>query len=158
MEIRHANANDIPEIAALLLQVGQVHHQGRPDIFRQGAQKYDEAALLALLSDKNRPFFIAAEENKVLGYGFCIRKVCQGDPVLADHTSLYIDDLCVDEACRGRQIGKVLYAHIRDYAKNQGYHSVTLNVWAFNQGAIRFYENCGMKPQKITMEAILEDL
>ena len=45
MEIRFACEKDIPGMIGLLQQVGEVHHQIRPDLFRSGAQKYDEEAL-----------------------------------------------------------------------------------------------------------------
>ena len=38
MEIRKANTGDIPGMIDLLLQVGEVHHEIRPDLFRAGAQ------------------------------------------------------------------------------------------------------------------------
>ena len=41
MEIRFAEKKDIPGILELLRQVGKVHHDGRPDLFRPDAQKYD---------------------------------------------------------------------------------------------------------------------
>ena len=72
MEIRIANTGDIPGILELLRQVGQVHHDIRPDIFRSGCQKYDAAALEALLQDPQRPIFIAAHQGAVAGYCFCI--------------------------------------------------------------------------------------
>ena len=37
---KFAKAEDVTGILALLKQVGHIHHQGRPDIFRKGAQKY----------------------------------------------------------------------------------------------------------------------
>ena len=157
MEIRFAVPEDVPEIIKLLKQVGQVHHLGRPDLFRAGAQKYNEADLRNLLQDESRPIFIAEEDGKVLGYGFCILKVTKNDPVLVDNTTLYIDDLCVDETCRGKHIGKAVYAYIVGYAKTLGCVSVTLNVWAFNERAMGFYESLGMKPQKIGMEMRLEE-
>ena len=36
MEIRLANHTDIPGMIRLLQQVGQVHHDIRPDLFREG--------------------------------------------------------------------------------------------------------------------------
>lgn len=45
MEIRFANTGDVPWMIDLLQQVGAVHHQIRPDLFRTGAQKYDKEAL-----------------------------------------------------------------------------------------------------------------
>lgn len=157
MNISIAEEKHIPGMIELLKQVGQVHHLGRPDLFRAGAQKYNEADLRNLLQDGSRPIFIAEEEGKVLAYGFCIVKVTKNDPVLADNTTLYIDDLCVDENSRGKHIGKAIYARIVQYAKAIGCGSVTLNVWAFNESAKGFYESLGMKPQKIGMEMRLEE-
>ena len=34
-------------------------------------------------------------------------------------------------------------------------YNVTLNVWACNESARKFYEKCGLKPQKYGMETIL---
>ena len=154
MEIRFAQNRDIPGMIELLKQVGEVHHQIRPDLFRAGAQKYDEAALEALLKDENRPIFIAELEGKVAGYCFCILQITKNDPVLRDRKVLYIDDLCVDEAIRGRGIATKLYEHTLEYARSLGCDAVTLNVWYGNDAQI-FYEKCGMKPQKTGMEFIL---
>lgn len=155
MEIRLAEIRDIPGMIDLLRQVGEVHHRIRPDLFRTGAQKYDEAALKALLKDPDRPIFAAVEAGKLLGYCFCIVETTRNHPVLMDDRTLYIDDLCVDEACRGRHVGRALYDHARAYAKETGCRSVTLNVWCGNDSAMRFYEKQGLKPRKIYMEAAL---
>ena len=157
MEIRFAQAKDVPGILNLLKQVGMVHHKGRPDIFRNHAQKYGASQVLAMLDSSKTPIFVAVEEDKVLGYGFCMLKEYTHDPVITDHKELYIDDLCVDENCRGRGIGKKIYEDIVRYAKVRGVHSVTLNVWCCNEGAMKFYEKLGLKPQKIGMELVLEE-
>ncbi len=154
MEIRFAENRDIPGMIELLKQVGEVHHQIRPDLFRAGAQKYDEAALEALLKDPSRPIFIADQEGKVAGYCFCILQVTENDPVLRDRKVLYIDDLCVDENIRGQGIATKLYEHTVAYARGLGCDAVTLNVW-YGNDALKFYEKQGLKPQKIGMEFIL---
>ena len=155
MEIRLASNSDIPGMIELLKQVGEVHHQIRPDLFRGGAQKYNEAALEELLKDPERPIFAAVEDGKMLGYCFCVLEETQGNPVLCDVKSLYIDDLCVDENCRGKHVGSKLYDHVCGYAREIGCSAITLNVWCGNDNAMRFYESRGMKPRKIYMEAQL---
>ena len=155
MNIRFACEKDIPGMIDLLQQVGEVHHQIRPDLFRAGAQKYDAAALKRLLADPNRPILIAEAEEKVLGYAFCILQVTENDPVLCDRKVLYIDDLCVDENVRGQGIAGALYEKVLEFARELNCGAVTLNVWCGNDGAMRFYEKCGLKPQKIGMETIL---
>ena len=156
MDILFAKPQDVPGILALLRQVGNVHHEGRPDIFRSGAQKYGASQVLAMLDKSASPIFVASEGEQVLGYGFCQMKIYENDPVIADHTELYIDDLCVDENCRGKGIGKAIYREICRYAKMRRCHSVTLNVWCCNESAMKFYESLGLKPQKIGMEMPLE--
>lgn len=42
MLIRRAEERDIPRIHELLAQVAQVHHTGRPDLFRAGGRKYTD--------------------------------------------------------------------------------------------------------------------
>jgi ribosomal protein S18 acetylase RimI-like enzyme len=157
MKIRFATEADIPGMIDLLQQVGEVHHRIRPDLFRSGAQKYDEAALKALLADPSRPILIADAEGQVAGYCFCIFQETKGDSVLCDRKVLYIDDLCVDERCRGQGIAGALYEKTCAFARRSGCRAVTLNVWCGNDGAMKFYEKMGMKPQKIGMETILEE-
>lgn len=152
MVIRLAETKDIPGMLALLRQVGQVHHDIRPDIFRDRAQKYDENALQELLRDENKPIFVADDAGFVAGYCFCQLRSYAGDPVLSDRKELYIDDLCVDEARRGQGIAAKLYEHTTAYAKDIGCAFVTLNVWCGNDGAMRFYEKAGLTPRNITME------
>ena len=153
--IRQAIEKDIPKIGDLLSQVDMVHHNGRPDIFKIG-RKYSDNELRELLKDEQRPILVSVDENnEVMGYCFCIFQQHINNSVLTDIKTLYIDDLCVDESCRGQHIGKALYEHVLLYAKQNGYYNVTLNVWGFNESAKRFYEACGMSVQKIGMEQIL---
>ena len=151
MNIRFANKGDIPAMIRLLQQVGEVHHQIRPVLFRAGAQKYDEGALVALLADELRPIFIA-EEDGILGYCFCVLQITENDPVLCDRRVIYIDDLCVDETVRGKGVARALYDAVRAYGRENRFDAVTLNVWSGNDRAMHFYEKVGMKPQKVGME------
>ena len=151
MDIRPATPNDIPGILALLRQVGGVHHAIRPDIFRDGACKYDASALEALLQDPDRPIFIA-DDGSMAGYCFCILRQYRDDTVLTDRLELYIDDLCVDEIRHRQGIASRLYRHVTDYAKGCGCDFITLNVWCGNEGAMQFYQNAGLTPRNITME------
>lgn len=156
MQIRRAKESDIEGINRLLLQVCMVHHEGRPDLFIAGAKKYTDAQLIDIIHDDERPVFAAVdEENNLLGYAFCIFERHTDNNVLEKITTLYIDDLCVDEKLRGQHIGKSLYEFVINFARQNGCYNVTLNVWSCNESAMRFYEACGLKVQKTGMEKIL---
>ena len=153
--IRRAEQKDIPDILNLLLQVDMVHHNGRPDLFKGPATKYNAEELERIIADEKTPVFVCAEAGSVLGHAFCMQKQVVGNAVLTDVRTLYIDDICVDEKVRGQHIGKKLYEHVLSYAKENGFYNITLNVWSCNPGAMRFYESLGLKPQKICMEMIV---
>ena len=155
MTILRAENRHIPGLIRLLYQVGGVHHEIRPDLFRPGAIKYTEEALEALLRDENCPIFVAEEDHQVLGYCFCQVRDYHGSTVLTDRKEIYIDDLCVEEACRGRGIAKKLYAYVCDWARDTGCGYITLNVWQGNDSAMKFYEKMGMQRRSITMETKL---
>lgn len=153
--IRRAEERDIPVISNLLLQVHKVHSDVRPDLFRKGSRKYTDDELAVILKDDRTPVFVALIGGQVAGYAFCIHQQHINDNNLTDIRTLYIDDLCVDENMRGRHIGTQLYDYVISYAKENKYYNVTLNVWADNKKALKFYESLDLKVQKIGMEKII---
>lgn len=155
MQIRRAQEKDMEGIGRLLYQVLEVHHNGRPDLFKENVKKYTDQELAVLIRDDTRPIFVGVEEDRVLGYAFCVFQQHKDDNILTDIKTLYIDDLCVEENCRGQHIGRQIYEYVLDFARRQGCYNVTLNVWACNPAAQKFYEKCGLLPQKIGMEKIL---
>ncbi len=155
MIIRRAEKKDIDGINKLLRQVLDIHHSGRPDIFKSGAKKYTDDELEEIMRDDTRPIFIVIEGERVVGYAFCAFVQHNDDNILTDIRTLYIDDLCVDEFERGKHIGSELYSFVHDFARVSGCYNITLNVWSCNESAYKFYEKCGFLPQKTVMEKIL---
>ena len=153
--IRKAGAQDLPAVNQLLEQVLAIHHAGRPDLFRAQGKKYTDEELLDIFADPRTPVFVYERDGAVLGYVFsALQKQDSGS--LEPLTTLYIDDLCVEEGRRGKGIGRALFAYAKDFARAQGCHNLTLHVWACNPGAQAFYEALGMKPQYTSMELICQ--
>ena len=154
--IRRAQEKDIPAIMDLLSQVLMVHHNGRPDLFKPNATKYTVEELKENLQDDDRPIFGFPDENdRLVGYAFCVLEQHKDHNILTDIKTLYIDDICVDERSRGMHVGKALYEYVKSYARSIGCYNVTLNVWSCNPTALKFYESLGLTPYKIGMETIL---
>lgn len=156
MIIKRARIKDMEGINKLLKQVLMVHHNGRPDLFKADVKKYTDEELVAIIEDDSKPIFVALDEqDEVMGYAFCVYQQYINNNILTDVKTLYIDDLCVDETLRGQHVGKQLYDYVLAFAKENNFYNVTLNVWSCNEGAMKFYEKCGLKPQKVGMEVIL---
>ena len=153
--VRRAEARDIPAIMDLLVQVNMVHHNGRPDRFKGPTTKYTGEELSQILQNDETPVFVCVDgDDRVLGHGFCVLER-YGGQLMTERTTLYIDDICVDEAARGQRVGEAIYRHIVGYARSIGCYNVTLNVWTCNPGAMKFYERMGLTPYKVGMEQIL---
>ncbi len=153
--IRKAEARDLDAVNDLLGQVLRVHHEGRPDLFRPQGKKYSDEELLGIFADPRTPVFVYEEDGKVLGYAFCVLQK-QTSLNLMPLTTLYIDDICVDEKARGRHIGRALFEYVKAFAREQGCYNITLHVWECNPGAAAFYRSLGMQPQYTSMELLCE--
>ena len=156
MTVRRAEEKDIPVLKTLLMEVLNIHAQGRPDIFVTNTTKYTDEELVKMISDPRTPIFVYDEDGTVLGYAFCIYKERAHSNNMTDIRTLFIDDLCVDAAARGKHVGESLYHYVKDYARANGFYHVTLNVWSFNEKAIGFYEAMGLKPMEYVMEEVLK--
>lgn len=154
--IRRAESKDLQRISDLLLQVLTVHHEIRPDLFKENCRKYNDRQILALIENDLRPVFLYEDDDGVVqGYAMCVLEQHPGNNILTDIKTLYIDDLCVDENARGTGIGKQLFEYVKAYAKEQGCYNLTLNMWEGNDRAIKFYRDLGLVPYKYGMETIL---
>lgn len=156
IRIRKANRGDTKRIIELLHQVNMVHHTIRPDLFKPHTTKYDEQELESLLNDDCSPIFVY-DDGDVRGYAFCQVSEVKDHQLLQDIKTLYVDDICVDECARGQHVGRALFEYVRDYARQIGCRSITLNVWEGNEAALNFYRRMGMQVQKTTMETLLDN-
>ena len=157
MEIRRAEPRDIDGVLRLLHQVLEVHAALRPDMFVSGTTKYSAEELENLFRDDTHPVYVAVDEvGRVLGHAFCAVQEPNGAAAMAQYRSLYIDDICVDEAARGQHIATKLFEHVKKEAGRLGCYDMTLNVWTGNTGAEKFYEAMGMKPLKTTLRMVLD--
>ena len=65
---------------------------------------------------------------------------------------LFIDALVVDVNHRKNGIEKILMQEMEKLAKDNNCSSVELNVWAFNENAIKFFEGMGMSVKTMILE------
>ena len=158
MHIRKAEEKDILKIMELLGQVLQIHADIRPDVFIPGTTKYSEEELKAILKDEEKPIYVAVNEEDVcIGYAFCQIQEQPFSNNMVPFKSLFIDDLCVDQQIRGKHIGDNLFEYVKSEARKLNCYEVTLNVWAGNTSAEKFYEKMGMRTKERQMEYILKD-
>ena len=155
MQIQKATREDVPKIEELLYQVHKVHSDKRPDIFIPGLKKYSKEQILELIDSPSTPIYVYKENGEILGYAFVIYMIPKDKPSLVQIKTMYIDDLCVDKNVKGNGIGTIIFKDLEKIAKQESCYNIILNVYNFNESAMKFYEKCGMSRLSTHMEKII---
>jgi len=147
--IRAAVAEDAPSVHRLLGLIADLHREGRPDMYPNLTSKYTVEQVVERLSQKESGVFVAEVDNSVAGYVFC-DIIKEGDGL-----TVYVDDLCVDPNFRKGGIGRALLDKAGEYGKEKKCRYMMLNVWEFNETALNFYQNYGLKTRSRHLEMSL---
>lgn len=70
---------------------------------------------------------------------------------------LYVENVVVVASARGSGVGAQLMDWLESYARNCGCNKLTLDAYAANAGARRFYERLGYDPRGVHFVKDLED-
>lgn len=144
IRVRQAEPGDYEAVARLHRQLDMLHASALPRLFRlppDGAQTMDYYR--SQLANPEVGFFVAERRGQVVG----MVHVSIGDtkpyPVIVPRRVATVNDLAVDDGCRRGGIGRALMARAAAWAADQGADEVELSVYAFNEGAIAFYQALG---------------
>ena len=151
MEIRPMTPADYPAVVVLELEVQAIHVEGAPRVHIPygvtSLERYQE-----ILTDPSNSVVLAVEDEDVVGYmHYEIIDRPQGEWTYAQRV-VHVHSLTIKEDHRRKGYGELLMDYVTDVAREQGASHVTLEVWAFNQAAHRFYERLGFLPTQIQME------
>ncbi len=94
---------------------------------------WTERQLKGSLESPEYLFVVAEEQGRVIGYGGLLKVLDEGD----------ITNIVVEEAYRGRGIGRQLVKALLSEGKRCGLNAFTLEVRAGNAAAIHLYESLG---------------
>jgi ribosomal protein S18 acetylase RimI-like enzyme len=148
MEIRIPNINEYEIVNDLAVQVHELHVGWRPDLFNS----VDEVITMDEFTEliQNKEIYVSVIDNKVVGYiVFCIVEKKNINPKFRYRKQLNVDAMCVDEKYRGKGIGTELLNFVEQIARDNQCTDIYLTVNEENVGAIKTYENFGMRVKNI---------
>lgn len=154
LKIREGNMSDFEELNALVLEVHKLHVKNRPDVYVDVDIPLSEQHLQEILGDNNTKIFVVENSNngELLAYSIVKVMAHRNIQILTPMTFAYIEDFCVKASLKKKGIGRLLFEHVKNYAKLKGALSLQLVVWEFNNNAIKFYEAMGMSTRNRRME------
>lgn len=152
MIIRLAQQSDLPQVNAIRRQVHEVHAQGRPDIFHPEFGGALESHIDEIFGGEQTEIVVADREGQICGFAVLEIIDKPESPYTLARRFLRVSEFGVDAACRRQGIGTRLFDFIKQYAAENGFDTIELDMWEFNEVALPFYESVGFRTYRRYME------
>ena len=149
MRIRDMKISDYNYVDKLMQQVHSLHFENRPDLYVKIEHPYSIDEFKKIVENNDIISVLAEDDGEILGVAIVTIRNKSG---MVKKKIAYMDDLCVDERFIGQGVGKELFSFVSNMAKKKGAERLDLMVWSFNEKALIFYEELGMKTQRYIFE------
>lgn len=141
--IREATLEDLHAICVLGQEVSLLHHEAWPQIFAPPLDPgRDASRWQQSIAAPDATTFVAEQASQIIAF-ITVAVATDSDPLLQPMRFARIDSVCVAAHLRGQGIGRSLIARAEHWALDRGASDLRLNVWAFNERALRLYEELG---------------
>ncbi len=129
IKIRKATDDDFPAIFGLIRELA---------IFEDGLDKVSNSVEQMKVEKDFFNCYVAEDKGEIIGMAlyYFVYYTWVGK-------ALYLDDLFVKEAYRGKGIGKQLMQKMMEVAREEKCHRMRLQVLSWNSNAIEFYKQTG---------------
>ena len=144
-----ATANDRDAVNELARQLNRLRVRWRPDLYEMAEELYPQDRFEAEL--KARQLYVAKIDSFLVGYVLLKQTICD-QPGMVRRKILYLEELCVQEACRDQGLGKEMVADVVALAKAFGCTDLQLGVYPHNDNAVGFFQKCGFTIRSIEMQ------
>ncbi len=152
MRIRKATIKDYEAVYQLIKQLDGFHRRAFPDLIKSTTKKNRSLEWYKkIIDDKKQILILGYEDDSIIGFAQAELVIPEPHPILNKVKQINLHDIVINEKYRGSGCGKRLYLEIEKFAKINKTKEIVLNVWLFNQHAIRFYKRCGFKLFSVKM-------
>lgn len=145
--IRQATTEDAERLAFLNKTVHQLHVSAAPQMFKPttGADPDIIAWYRQLVADENTTLYLLEANGEPVGYVGCIIRHLPETPFRYAESVLYIEQLAVTVQHQRNGYGQMLMERAYQLAREHGISRIVLDVWDFNDQALRFYRKLGFQ-------------
>lgn len=128
--IRRAVKEDCPRLLELVTELAI--YEKAPDEVTVTLEHFAESGF-----GKNPVWWAFVAEEKGIIYGFALYYIRYST---WKGQAMYLEDIIVTEAMRGKKIGKLLFDKLIEEAKEKQLHRIVWQVLKWNEPAINFYK------------------
>jgi len=145
LKIVAATSDHLDALAELNAEVQAIHVAFDPTRYLEPDLRALRDWFVTALDRPGDTVLVALDDDQVLGYVRAVIKDTPRNPFVFPQRSLYLDQICVREAARGRGIGRSLVSAVFEVARTHGATRVRLDTAYDNQRAQAFFCHLGFR-------------
>ncbi len=148
--VREGTTSDLPQTLQLIKELA-IYEKAPAEV----EVTIEEMTDWGFGKDKLFDFFVATEHEDIIGIALYYYKYSTWKG-----KCLFLEDIIVTEACRGKGIGKLLFDKVVAVAKQQKVRRMEWQVLEWNEPALNFYKkyNANMDSEWINGKLTFEQL
>jgi len=151
--IRPARHEELYRVNEPRRMVNDLHVTGRPTHFKPGFAPELQGYLAEQYSHPERfSVLVAMDGEEIAGFAVVQYVHRSEGPYTLPLDFYHAEEFGVDAAHRRRGVATALVAYMKGDAKARGFTRLDLDVWAFNDSALAFYEAAGFTTYRRYME------
>ncbi|MCU7370944.1 GNAT family N-acetyltransferase [Paucibacter sp. O1-1] len=140
---RRAGLADLAVICELAQDLNRMHHQAWPTLFAAPTDPpVDEPHWRESIAGPGRAAFVVEAAGEMQGF-VTVSVVDEAHSLLQRMRYGRVNSICIRAEAQGRGLGTRLMAVAEQWARSEGAVDMRLVVWAFNDGALRLYQELG---------------
>ncbi len=108
--------------------------------------------ILEILAEPDKRIFLARVDSDPVGYLYCqvIRR--EESWAIYERNQVYFHQMAVHSLHREKGVGTALVNAAMEWASELGVRQLGLDVYAFNEKAVAFFQKCGFEVVRHVME------
>ena len=144
IQIRDLQPEDYDALCEIIDEVDTLHREALPRIFRKSEGPVrDKEFILDLIGGGDAGLFVAEADGRMAGFIHVMVHDSPDVAIMKPRRFALVDNLTVKKVYHRQGIGRLLMDYADAWARKNGASSIELNVYAFNDTAVAFYQNLG---------------
>ena len=153
IEVRPAKREELERVNDLRRMVNELHVAGRPVHFKPGFGQELQGHVYDQFDQPERfGVLVGLVDGEVAGFATVQYVRRPEGPYTLPLAFYHVEEFGVDAAHRRKGVAAALVDYMKTDARRRGFHRLDLDVWAFNDDALAFYEAVGFTTYRRYME------
>ena len=153
--IRLAKIQDLEQVNIIRKEVNDLHIKGRPDVFKPGFTAEIKEYVKCYINSDDKFLLVCEDNNLICSYAMVNFVLKPETPYRYELKYLEIQEIGTLQSAQGKGYGIEIIKAVKDIAQKHDIHRIELNMWTFNEEALKFYEKTGFSTYRRYLEMFI---